>query len=279
MTKVTQIYQTAEENVEDIILSRQENPAFIQFVISSHLTLTAANLFTQRGLNNLQTYDISLAILDFKQALQLMPNATHAYEYLALAEFTCENWADAVAAYASFIERCPTNVSAHQQCGIAQYKLGNFWEALSHFNSAIQHQSPLLRGNSVYYQRALTYVALDNPKDALADLTLARQKNPNDADINVLMALSLFKLHEEKEGLIFLKRAKSFLALANRKLSDVQIAELKAQDISPETKQAIALPYQSSLSPSATQCNRFFRAPESVCATESFGSAPRLVCS
>jgi Flp pilus assembly protein TadD len=91
----------------------------------------------------------------------------------------------------------PSDSLAYHNRGVAQFKLGNYQEAIKDFTFAIQHNP---QDGAAYYNRAIAYGLLGNHKEAIEDGVKAAQINPNNAGTYVNRGIDYMALGKLREA-------------------------------------------------------------------------------
>ena len=144
--------------------------------IASDSELKASYLYL-RGAVYYEMSEFDLAVKDFRRASRLRPNHAGAWVWNAAASSRLERWSDANESLSQAMAIRPEAASQYRQLGrrIAE-------KAVKHFSKQIQHGND---GRRVYRDRAVANQFLQKYASAIEDLTMALERQPNDADLFV----------------------------------------------------------------------------------------------
>ncbi|AFY82293.1 TPR repeat-containing protein [Oscillatoria acuminata PCC 6304] len=135
--------------------------------------------YNLRGLMRLEEGDVSRAMADFTQALELHPDrdeAHHAYFNRGNARIRTRDYPGAIADWSEAITRNPNDSRPYYNRGLAHYLVGDRQGAIADTTEAIQRDP----GNEkAYLVRGDAKASLGDEMGALADYDRAIEINPN----------------------------------------------------------------------------------------------------
>ncbi len=158
----------------------QQAITYFTEVINDNSTLRDA-AYANRCLAHLQLNNNQAAKEDCYQALALNSDNTEAYLNHGIAHYRLDNYQQALAAYEQVLKRKKDDYRAYYNQGLVYFELANYQEALNSYNQAINryHEPQVEEKILMYYDRALTYLKLEQFSQVIADLTHVLIFNPN----------------------------------------------------------------------------------------------------
>ncbi|XP_060684942.1 uncharacterized protein ttc6 [Hemiscyllium ocellatum] len=162
------------------VINLQMNNTFAAFQdINAALKICkSAKLFTNRGVINQFTGDLTNAMRDYQKAVSLDPTYSLAYFNAANLYFCNRQFAQAHDYYTKAINLQPGDESAFLNRAICRVLLRRAQDALEDFEEAVK-LSPY--SAHIYFNRANLYATLKQYKDAERDYSQALQLMPDDA--------------------------------------------------------------------------------------------------
>ncbi|XP_072423984.1 uncharacterized protein ttc6 [Chiloscyllium punctatum] len=188
------------------VINLQMNNTFAAFQdINAALKICkSAKLFTNRGVINQFTGDLTNAMRDYQKAVSLDPTYSLAYFNAANLYFCNRQFAQAHDYYTKAINLQPGDESALLNRAICRVLLRRAQDALEDFEEAVK-LSPY--SAHIYFNRANLYATLKQYKDAERDYSQALQLMPDDALYYKLRADVRGHLGLIKEAIIDYKTA------------------------------------------------------------------------
>lgn len=157
--------------------------ALLFMQLSGHAQMTATQVpaevaaLLQSGIDAESRGDLNQAIADFDKAANIAPRSTESLLKLGDAYMRQGDYAAAIPPLKHAVELDADSVPAHQFLGYALLSQGYASEAIPHL--LIAHESAAL---------GIAYLETDQPAEAVAHLTDALNKTPNDPDIIYYLA-------------------------------------------------------------------------------------------
>lgn len=141
-----------------------------------------ASAYSNRCLAELQQEIVEQAIADCTHSLDLNPANPDAYLNRGLAHYRLMQPRAALVDFTQVLELTPENYRAYYNRGLARFDLEDYEGAISDYSLSIIHSPALTdaRMADIYNDRAVAYLALNRPRQALADLNQALQFNQAD---------------------------------------------------------------------------------------------------
>ncbi|MGK7940162.1 MAG: tetratricopeptide repeat protein [Crocosphaera sp.] len=162
-----------QENYQQAIIS------FTEVINDNNYLRDAA--YANRCLAHLQLNNNLAAKDDCYEALTINSENIEAYLNHGIANYRLDNYQQALMAYEQVLKRKKDDYRAYYNQGLVYFQLADYEEALNSYNQAIngynEHQAE--EKTLMYYDRALTYLKLENFSQAIADLTHVIVFNPN----------------------------------------------------------------------------------------------------
>jgi tetratricopeptide (TPR) repeat protein len=126
----------------------------------------------QAGANAENQRDLDAAIVDYRKATELAPDAAIAFLRLGNAFMSKHDYAQAISALKRAVELSPSSVPAHQLLGFALLTQGYAADAIPHLD--LVHE---------YGALGIAQLQSGQPAEAIANLQLALARNPGDPDL------------------------------------------------------------------------------------------------
>lgn len=177
---------------------RDQNPtqALKEFLKAERIDADNVDLQSALGQTYLLKGAYDLSEIHFKRALEISPNSPEVKNNLGALYLSMQRWDDAIKyfrmAIADLLFTSPE--VAHTGLGFAQFKKGNFVDAIASYRQAVSTNPDYA---PAYYRLGETYYALDKLELAVEELNKALRLAPNYADAHYRLALCLMK---KKEG-------------------------------------------------------------------------------
>jgi tetratricopeptide (TPR) repeat protein len=143
-----------------------------------------AEIYTARGTFFLQQETLNIALADFTRAIERDESFAPAYLGRAAAYFSNDNYRNALADYVTVAETLGADLLgpvAAYQASRSAYAEDDDQRTIDFAEIAIAQDYELL--DRAYELRALGHLGLGNPEQAIADLTLAIEANPDNANL------------------------------------------------------------------------------------------------
>lgn len=159
-----------------------------------------------RGERAFLTRDYAAAAAAYKQASEMDPKRSAAFEGLARAHYRLNNMPDAAENYRKAIEAEPESPAARRNLGLVLYRQGDWDGAIRAFSYAIEKEpiEPGLRSN-----RAMALHKAGRLREAYADIEQALKYAPRSARFWVNKGLILLELDDKAASLEAFKRARA----------------------------------------------------------------------
>jgi tetratricopeptide (TPR) repeat protein len=133
---------------------------------------------------SMHNYD--LALVEYKKAIELAPNQPGIHLHIANAYWQMTNWEPAEKEFAAELAIDPNNCSAEWKLANSMLELNEPADkALAELNQSVERCPNLIQAR---VDRARALVRLDRQQEALPDLKLALNDNPNEPSIHFLLA-------------------------------------------------------------------------------------------
>ncbi len=159
-----------------------------------------ADSYYNRGNCKFNLQDYNGALLDYKSALELDPDLIGTYFNLGNAKFYLGDYKAAVIDFNKVIRSFPSDYKSYSQRARAHMKLKNYKLAFKDFNACI-----LLRPNSKsYYNRGYALLEIDYYDKAKADFIEALAINSNNTPAYFYLGVSEFLLNNYEASVKYL---------------------------------------------------------------------------
>lgn len=138
-----------------------------------------ASAYSNRCLAELQQELVEQAIADCTRSLELNPASPNDYLHRGLAYYRLMQPQAALADFNQVLELTPEDYRAYYNRGLTRFDLADFEGAIADYTLSLTH-SPTLsdtRLADMHNDRAVAYLALNRPQQALTDLNQALQLN------------------------------------------------------------------------------------------------------
>jgi len=156
-----------------IVLANQQRPQEalkdLNYVIAHAPKYAAA--YYNRGIVYENLGKATQAIQDYSRAINLDPTLLNAYHYRGIVRFNMQDLDGALADYDKALSLGLQSSALYFNRGVILHKQGRLGEAISSYTEAIRIDPS--NGKS-YYNRAISKLVIDNYKEALQDLEIAR---------------------------------------------------------------------------------------------------------
>ncbi len=142
-----------------------------------------ASAYSNRCLVELQQELEAQAIADCTHSLELNPANPNDYLNRGLAYYRLMQPQAALADFNQVLELTPEDYRVYYNRGLAQFDLKDYEGAVSDYDQSLTHSPslPNARMADIYNDRAVAYLALNRPQQALADLNQALALNQADS--------------------------------------------------------------------------------------------------
>jgi tetratricopeptide (TPR) repeat protein len=157
----------------------------------------------QEGLEKQRNGDLEGAAADYRQFLQIHPEATAIHSNLGAALAGSGQFEEAISEYKIALRQSPALVEARLNLALCYYKMGRIEDATTqlervHAESPGNHQAVLLLGDC--------YMRMDREKDVIRILEPERAKYPDDLAIAYLLGTALIRQKRVEEGQVLVDR-------------------------------------------------------------------------
>jgi tetratricopeptide (TPR) repeat protein len=141
-----------------------------------------ASAYSNRCLAELQQALEGQAIADCTRSLTLNPANPNDYLNRGLAHYRLMQSQAALADFNQVLELTPDDYRAYYNLGLTRFDLADYEGAISDYDQSLTHSLdlPHARRADIYNDRAIAYLALNRPQQALADLNQALELNQAD---------------------------------------------------------------------------------------------------
>jgi len=138
-----------------------------------------APAYGNRCLAELQSGKYAQAVDDCTHALTLNPSNTDSHLNRGLAYYRLSQSQAALGDFSQALEQSPDDYRAYYNRGLARFDLQDYAGAIADYNHSLEHSPSLpdARMADIYNDRAVAYLALEQPSQALTDLNQAIQLN------------------------------------------------------------------------------------------------------
>ncbi|MEO0932569.1 MAG: tetratricopeptide repeat protein, partial [Cyanobacteria bacterium J06641_2] len=143
--------------------------------INNNKTLSTVRDYFNRAEDKVEQGDLSGAVLDYTQAINLKPKFIQAYNSRGLAHRKARNYQKAIADYNQAIKINPKYAEALNNRGLAHYYLKDYQSAIADFNQALKINPRLA---TAYSNRGLVYRNLKDYQKAINDYDQAIKLDP-----------------------------------------------------------------------------------------------------
>jgi tetratricopeptide (TPR) repeat protein len=142
-----------------------------------------ASAYSNRCLAELQQELEEQAIADCTRSLELNPANPNDYLNRGLAYYRLMQPQAALADFNQVLELTPDDYRAYYNLGLTRFDLANYEGAIADYDQSLIHSPdlPNARRADIYNDRAVAYLALNRPQQALADLNQAIDLNQADS--------------------------------------------------------------------------------------------------
>jgi tetratricopeptide (TPR) repeat protein len=157
----------------------------------------------QEGLEKQRNGDLEGAAADYRQFLQIHPEATAIHSNLGAALAGSGQFEEAISEYKIALRQSPALVEARLNLALCYYKMGRIEDATTQLErvyseSPGNHQAALLLGDC--------YMRMDREKDVIRILEPEREKYPDDLAIAYLLGTALIRQKRVEEGQVLVDR-------------------------------------------------------------------------
>lgn len=179
----TELSTTAFDTGVIVDQSRQQAEAVQAFTAATETHPQMASTYSNRCLAELQQALMEQAILDCTRSLELTPTNPNDYLNRGLAYYRLRQPHAALTDFNQALELRPEDYRAYYNRGLVQFDLANYEGAIADYNQSLIHSSafPNAPLADIYNDRAIAYLAIHHPHQALADLNQVLQFNQDDA--------------------------------------------------------------------------------------------------
>jgi tetratricopeptide (TPR) repeat protein len=138
-----------------------------------------ASAYSNRCLAELQQELEEQAIADCTHSLELNPANPNDYLNRGLAHYRLMQPQAALADFNQVLKLTPDDYRAYYNLGLTRFDLADYEGAIADYDQSLTHSPslPNARRADIYNDRAVAYLALNRPQQALADLNQALELN------------------------------------------------------------------------------------------------------
>jgi len=175
--------QAAFENGVRAYQSGQLAKAVQAFTVAIEVDPQWASAYSNRCLAELQQELVEQAVADCTHSLELNPANPNDYLNRGLAYYRLMQPQAALANFNQVLVLTPEDYRAYYNRGLVRFDLKDYEGAIADYNHALTH-SPTLSNTriaDIHNDRAVAYLALNHPQQALADLNQSLQLNQANA--------------------------------------------------------------------------------------------------
>jgi tetratricopeptide (TPR) repeat protein len=157
----------------------------------------------QAGLEKQRNGDLEGAAADYRQFLQIHPEATAIHSNLGAALAGLGQYEGAISEYKIALRQSPTLAEARLNLALCYYKMGRIDDATTQLEKVVaespgNHQAVLLLGDC--------YMRMDREKDVIRILGPEEEKYPDDLAIAYLLGTALIRQKRVEEGQVLVDR-------------------------------------------------------------------------
>ncbi|HYK37543.1 tetratricopeptide repeat protein [Alloacidobacterium sp.] len=147
--------------------------------------------------------DLEGAVAEYKQFLQMYPEATAIHSNLGAALADLGRFEEAISEYKIALKQSPSLVQARLNLALCYYKMGRINDAAAelekvHVEDPGNHQAALLLGDC--------YMRMDRENDVIRVLEPEEKKYPNDLGVAYLLGTALIRQKRVDEGQVLVDR-------------------------------------------------------------------------
>jgi tetratricopeptide (TPR) repeat protein len=158
----------------------------------------SADTYYKEGLEKYRNKDLTGAIADFTQAININPNLAVAYNDRGLSRYDLGDKQAAIEDYTQAIKADPNLAVAYYNRGLARYDLGDKQTAIEDYTQAITINPNYA---NAYYNRGLARYELGDKQAAIADYTQAIKVEPNYANAYYNRGLARYDVGDKQTAI------------------------------------------------------------------------------
>ena len=176
---------------------------FFALFLSAAAIAQSPQELVQDGLAKHRAGDLNGAVPEYRQFLQMHPEATPIHIDLGAALAGLGRYEEAISEYNIALEQSPSSVEARLNLALCYYKMGKAEDASKelervHRESPDNHQAALLLGDC--------YMRLGQEKDVIRILEPELRKTPDDLAVVYLLGTALIREKRVDEGQVLVDR-------------------------------------------------------------------------
>lgn len=166
---------------------------------------------------------IEEALTAFKEAERRNPNNEDVYYYLGVYYYQTKDYMTAKAYYDKSLSINDEQAETHLNLGRCYYHLGMNDKAIQEFNIAFEYDSNC---SDAIYNKGITLISMNEYQQALDNLLIVNEMNPNDVEVMLDIAQVFYKTKDFESATIWINKVLAIEPqhdLGNKLLKDLHI--------------------------------------------------------